>query len=104
MSEVIDAEWSRVESVRVGRVPAAVGVPDGYVTVAEDDRPVLRVDVYAYGPSIYYGQPYPRPYPYAAAYPYWRGPHVAYYGGRRIWGGGPRWGWGGRWGGHGRRW
>jgi hypothetical protein len=53
MSEVIDAEWSRVESVRVGRVPAAVGVPDGYVTVAEDDRPVLRVDVYAYGPDCF---------------------------------------------------
>jgi hypothetical protein len=59
--------------------------------------------VYAYGPSIYYGHPY-RPYPYAAAYPYWRGPEVAYYGGRRFWGGGARWGWGGRWGGHGRRW
>jgi hypothetical protein len=53
MSGVIDAEWLRVESVRVGRVPAAVGTPDCYVTVAEGDKPVLRVDVYAYGPDCF---------------------------------------------------
>ena len=41
----------RVEPVRVGRVPAVVGTPECYVTVAEDDKPALRVDVYAYGPD-----------------------------------------------------
>ena len=51
MSGVIDAEWVRVEPVRVGRVPAVVGTPECYVTVAEDDKPALRVDVYAYGPD-----------------------------------------------------
>ena len=29
------------------------GTPDCYVTLAEDDKPVLRVDVYAYGPDCF---------------------------------------------------
>jgi len=51
MSRVVDAEWLRVEGVRVGPVPAGVGTPECYVTMMEDDKPVLRVDVYAYGPD-----------------------------------------------------
>jgi hypothetical protein len=43
----------------------------------------------------YYGPRFWRPFPYYAAYPYWRGPRFAYYG-RPYWGGG--------WRGHGRRW
>jgi hypothetical protein len=53
ISEVVDTESLRVESVRVGRVPAAVGTPDRYVVVAEDDRPLLRVDVYAHHPDSF---------------------------------------------------
>jgi hypothetical protein len=53
MSEVIDAEWLSVESVRVGRVSAAVGTPPCYVTVTEDDKPVLKVEVYPYGPDCF---------------------------------------------------
>jgi hypothetical protein len=53
MSRVVDAEWLRVEAIGVGRVPAGVGTPECYVTVVEDDKPVLRVDVYAYGPDSF---------------------------------------------------
>lgn len=44
---VVDTEWSSVDSVRVGRVPAALGTPQRYVTVADDEEPVLRVDVHS---------------------------------------------------------
>ena len=69
-------------------------------------------DTYYYG---YYGPRFWRPFPYYAAYPYWRGPRFAHYG-RPYWGGAhygrPYWGgahygrpyWGGGWRGHGRRW
>lgn len=53
MLDVVDAEWLGVESVRVGGVPAAIGTPACYVTVADDDKPVLRVDVHAYGPDCF---------------------------------------------------
>ena len=53
MSPMIDAKWLGVEPVRVGGNPSGVGTPACYVTVAEDDRPVLRVDVYAYGPGSF---------------------------------------------------
>jgi hypothetical protein len=49
---------------------------------------------YFYG-AYYYGPRFWRPFPYYAAYPYWRGPRFAYYG---------RPHWGGAWRGHGRRW
>ena len=53
MSEVIDAEWLNAETVRVGGVSAAVGTPDFYVSVTKDDKPILRVDVYSYGPDCF---------------------------------------------------
>lgn len=43
---MIDAEWSLVDTVRVGDVRAA-GTPQCYVVVADGARPVLRVDVCA---------------------------------------------------------
>jgi hypothetical protein len=49
-----------------------------------------------YDDAYYYGPRFRRPYPYVAAYPYWRGPRFAYYGHRPYWGG--------HWGGRGRRW
>lgn len=45
ISEVIDGDVLSMEPVRVGRVPAALGTPACYVTVVENDRPILRVDV-----------------------------------------------------------
>jgi hypothetical protein len=53
MSEVVEPEWLGVDSVRVGSVPASSGTPARYVTVAEDDKPILRIDVYAYGPDCF---------------------------------------------------
>ena len=49
-----------------------------------------------YDEAHYYGARFRRPYPYVAAYPYWRGPRFAYYGHRPYWRG--------HWGGRGRRW
>jgi hypothetical protein len=69
--------------------------PGGYV-----ERPLPVPPVYyarPYYPQPYYygayydGPPIYRPYPYYAAYPYWRGPRFAYYG-RPYWAGrGRRW-------------
>ena len=53
MSGVVEPEWLSVISVRVGRVPPGGGTAECYVTVLEDDKPVLRVDVYAYGPDCF---------------------------------------------------
>jgi len=43
----VDPEWSSVDFVRVGSVPVALGTPQLYVVVADDEDPVLRVDVYS---------------------------------------------------------
>jgi len=48
-SNWIDSERIGLDPVRVGRVPVSLGTPDRYVTVADDDEPVLRINVYAYG-------------------------------------------------------
>jgi hypothetical protein len=53
IAAVIDADWLLVAPIRVGPVPVAVGTPQCYVTLAEDDRPILRVDVYANQPDCY---------------------------------------------------
>jgi hypothetical protein len=53
ISGTIDADWLRVAPVRVGRVPSGVGTPACFVTVAENDDPVLRLDVYAHEPDCY---------------------------------------------------
>jgi hypothetical protein len=69
------------------------------------ERPVLTPPAYYarpyypqpyYDDAYYYGARFRRPYPYFAAYPYWRGPRFAYYGHRPYWRG--------HWGGRGRRW
>jgi hypothetical protein len=53
VSETIDANWLRVEPVRVGFVSPGVGTPYRHVTVGEDDDPLLRVDVYPYEPDSF---------------------------------------------------
>ena len=54
MSSIIDAEWLRLNPIRVGRVPLSLGTPDCYVTVTDNDgMPVLRVDIYACGPDCF---------------------------------------------------
>lgn len=53
VSEVIDADWLRLDPLRVRRIPATLGTPDRYVTVTDDGRRVLRVDVYAHGAECF---------------------------------------------------
>ena len=52
-SNSLDPDWLCVEPVRVGRVPLSLPTPDRFVTFAEDGQPVLRVDVYSYGPDCF---------------------------------------------------
>lgn len=49
LRETIGGEWLGLEPVRVGSVPAGLGTPNVYVTVADGDEAVLRIDVYADG-------------------------------------------------------
>jgi hypothetical protein len=53
LSNSIDAVWLRLDPVRVGRVPVSLSTPDRYVTVTRDEQPVLRIDVYSYGPDCF---------------------------------------------------
>lgn len=53
ISEVIGSEWLALVPVRVGGVPSGHGTPNCYVTLADAERPLLRVDVYAYGPDLF---------------------------------------------------
>ena len=72
----------------VAVAPVAVPPPPAYYAQPYYPPP------YFYG-AYYYGPRFWRPFPYYAAYPYWRGPRFAHYG---------RPYWGGAWRGHGRRW
>jgi hypothetical protein len=67
-----------------GYVQRPLPLPSAYYARPYYPQPYYY-GAYSYGPRVY------RPYPYYAAYPYWRGPRFAYYG-RPYWGG------------HGRRW
>jgi hypothetical protein len=53
LTDSIDGKRIRLDPIRVGRVPVTLGTPDRYVTVVKDDEPVLRIDVYAYGPDCF---------------------------------------------------
>lgn len=47
ISRTADPEWLDVASAQAGRVPSGARTPHLYVTVMDDDEPVLRVDVHA---------------------------------------------------------
>lgn len=49
MTEAVDGEWSGVDSVSVGQGPLAHETPSLFVTVADDDKRILRIDVYSNG-------------------------------------------------------
>ena len=74
--------------------------PGPYVERSVPTPPAYYVRPYYpqpyYDEAYYYGARFRRPYPYVAAYPYWRGPRFAYYGHPPYWRG--------HWGGRGRRW
>lgn len=42
----IESPWTEIEPVRLGEVPSALGTPDRYLTVEDDDGLRLRVDIY----------------------------------------------------------
>jgi hypothetical protein len=42
----IDSPWATMHPLRLGRVPSALGTPDLFVTISDDDRPLLRADLY----------------------------------------------------------
>jgi hypothetical protein len=45
---MIEEPWLSMEPVRIGRIPPGLGTPDMYVTVMDDNEPVIRIDVYGY--------------------------------------------------------
>ena len=47
ISHSIDGPWLQMSPVPAGRVPPGLATPDRYVTVADDDDPRMRIDVYA---------------------------------------------------------
>lgn len=49
LGETIDAECLGLDPLLVGQVPSGLGTPDYYVVVFQDDKPVLRVDIYQFG-------------------------------------------------------
>jgi hypothetical protein len=42
----IDPPWTTMRPLRLGRVPSGLGTADLFVTISDDDRPRLRVDLY----------------------------------------------------------
>jgi hypothetical protein len=53
ISKSIEPEWLSFSPVRVGPIAAGSATPDRYVTLADGDRKLFRVDVYAYGPDCF---------------------------------------------------
>src|SRR5258708_39443913 len=39
--------WIAMPPLRLGKLPSGLGTADLFVTITDDDRPVLRVDLYA---------------------------------------------------------
>ncbi len=43
----IASPWIAMPPLRLGKLPSGLGTADLFVTITDDDRPVLRVDLYA---------------------------------------------------------
>ena len=56
MQHATDAAWASVASLDVGGRPAGQLAPDRVVTVADADRPILRVDVWIDYPAALHAQ------------------------------------------------
>ena len=52
-SSTLDPDWLCLEPVRVGRVPLSSSTPDRFVTVTDDGQPLVRIDIYSYGPDCF---------------------------------------------------
>jgi hypothetical protein len=53
ISKVMDGEWCRVEPVVVGRNASGLGTLHRHVLVSDDERPLLRLDVYVHEADCY---------------------------------------------------
>jgi hypothetical protein len=42
----IESPWTTMPPVRLGKVPSGLGTADLFVTISDNDRPFLRVDLY----------------------------------------------------------
>src|ERR1700724_4169256 len=42
----LDPPWTTMPPLRLGSVPSGVGTADLFVTISDDDRALLRVDLY----------------------------------------------------------
>jgi hypothetical protein len=43
----MESAWARMPPLRLGKVPSGLGTADLFVTIEDDDTPILRVDLYA---------------------------------------------------------
>jgi hypothetical protein len=43
----LESAWVRMPPLRLGEVPAGIGTADLFVTIEDDNTPILRVDLYA---------------------------------------------------------
>lgn len=43
----LDSPWTTMLPLRLGKTPAGLGTADLFVTISDDDRALLRVDLYA---------------------------------------------------------
>jgi hypothetical protein len=43
---IIDSPWTTMQHIRLGKVTSGLGTADLFVTISDDDRPLLRVDLY----------------------------------------------------------
>ena len=41
-----DSPWTTMQPLRLGKLPSGLGTSDLFVTISDDDRPLLRVDLY----------------------------------------------------------
>jgi len=42
----IDSPWTTMPPLRLGKVPSGLGTADLFITISDDDRALLRVDLY----------------------------------------------------------
>jgi hypothetical protein len=43
----VESAWVRMPPLRLGKVPSGLGTADLFVTIEDDDAPIVRVDLYA---------------------------------------------------------
>jgi hypothetical protein len=54
LSKALGTPWNRMEALRLGGLRAGSRAPDLFVTIADERRPVLRVDIYRHAkPEAY---------------------------------------------------